>query len=442
MIFAGANPDARLETADLLPGTESYFVGPDEKNWHTGLPTYGKLHYREIYSGIDLPFHGGRSGASVGSKPTGREEGELEYDIEVRPHADAGQVSIELGQAERAKIDKDGNLELHVGGSPLRFLKPIAWQVGDRKPVEVSYRLKAAEDGAPAVISFETGKYDHGQELVIDPVLSYATCLNLYTQTSLAVDGAGNVYVAGGDPSNYPYAFDVLKFNPSGTLLYTAVVQSASSTTGVPASIAVDGAGEAYVVGAAGTGWPTTTTAYQAQNSYNQTNTNAFNAYLVKLNAAGSAIGYATYLGGSNSPNYNYTDAAYSLALDTTGDAYVTGFTYSPNFPTTTGAFQTLFPGNGGESTDFVAKFNPMLSGAQSLVYSTLLGDQNTAEYGIAVDSSGNAYLAGNASNQYNSTLAATPGAFAYNGLGSGSGAGAYVVKLNAAGSALVIPPI
>ncbi len=209
----------------------------------------------------------------------------------------------------------------------------------------------------------------------------------------IAVDGAGNAYLTGrstsmpttpgayqATPSGGVAAF-VTKFNPTGSgLVYSTYLGGNNLDVGY--DIAVDGSGNAYVTGyTQSTNFPTTSGAYQVAfgGGYHD-------AFVTELNATGTALRYSTYLGGSGQ------DEGYGIAVDGAGNAYVTGVTGSTNFPLQN-AFQSAF---GGIFDAFVAKLNPSRSGAASLVYSSYLGGSDTdAGNGIAVDSSGNAYVTG-----------------------------------------------
>jgi hypothetical protein len=261
----------------------------------------------------------------------------------------------------------------------------------------------------------------------------------------LAVDGSGNAYVTGNTYSasfpTTPGAFQtalrgaqdafVTKINPSlagaASLVYSTYL--GGSYRDIAYGIAVDGSGNTYVTGETGSiDFPTTAGAFQ---SVNRGNTNAF---MTKLNAAGSALVYSTYLGGSRQ------DYGYGIAVDGSGNAYLTGQTRSTDFPTTAGAFQTTFGGGGLDA--FVAKIDPSQAGAASLVYSTYLGGiGNDSGYGIAVDSSGNAFVTGltastnkAGTNNFPTLLAVQP---KYGG-GTGGHGDAFVTKLNSTGSSLV----
>jgi hypothetical protein len=283
--------------------------------------------------------------------------------------------------------------------------------------------------------------------------------------TGIAVDAAGDAYVIGenlnvpttpnaiaSSASGYNNIF-VAELNPTGSgLIYSTYLPGAIDTSygslGLTDAIAVDGSGNIYVAGAAEAGLPVTAGAFQT--AYLGPS-GASNAFFAKINPALSgtaSVLYATYLGGT------VWDAASGIALDGSGNAYLEGFTYSSNFPTTSGAFQKTL---GGQSNAFVAKFNPALSGAASLLYSTYLGGSGNTGYvsasppfnfnlneidgGIAVDSAGNAYVT---SGTQSLNFPTTPGAYQVtsklvnNNDPDYNGSDAFVTKLNATGTALI----
>src|SRR5262249_50708964 len=219
---------------------------------------------------------------------------------------------------------------------------------------------------------------------------------------SVAIDPSGNAYVTGYFyASAFPTtsgayqtvnrgAYDafVSKLNPSGSaLVYSTYLGGNGDDRAL--GIAVDPSGNAYVTGETGSSnFPTTTGAYQAVFGGH------YDAFVTKLNPSGSSLVYSTYLGGSPDPPVPYTrfERGAGVAVDPLGNAYVAGQTGSSDFPTTPGAYQTTFGGNGNEDA-FVSKFTP--SGAA--VYVTYLGGSGgEAATGIAVDPSGNAYVTGN----------------------------------------------
>jgi hypothetical protein len=246
---------------------------------------------------------------------------------------------------------------------------------------------------------------------------------------AIAVDGSGNAYVTGRTEStNYdvtPGAFQttnggradvfVTKLNATGTaLVYSTYIGGSWYDEGY--GIAVDGSGYAYVTGkTSSTNYDVTTGAFQTTNGGNA------DVFVTKLNATGTALVYSTYIGGSGG------EEGYGIAVDGSGNAYVTGYTESTDYDVTPGAFQTT---NGGYSDVFVTKLNAT---GTALVYSTYIGGSgNDRGFGIAVDGSGNAYVTGyTSSTDYD----LTPGAFQTTKEGYWD---VFVTKLNATGTALV----
>jgi len=413
--FPGANPAPLVVGQGQLPGADSVLVGNDPGHWHTNIPTYGQVAYKGLYPGIDLVYHGS--------------PGRLEYDWEVRAGANPSLIALSLEGGLGLGLDGQGKLVLRTGAGPLTQPVPVAYQEigGRRVPVVAGYTLTGA-----GRVGFALGPYDTSRPLVIDPVLGYSTYLGgsgSDVAAGVAVDAAGDAYVAGYTNST-PFttttgtlqrgfgggnddAF-VTKLNAAGTaVVYSTYLGGNGDDQG--AAIAVDGSGDAYVAGY--TNSSTFPTAHAAQGANGG---GPYDAFVIELNAAGNGLVYGTYLGGNND------DRARSIALDPAGNAYVTGETYSGNFPTSSGALQTSYVGSGEA---FVARINA----GGALGYSTYLGAPNYAQgNGIAVDAAGDAYVAG-----YTNAPAfpATSGAYqkAYSG-----GWNSFVSKLNPGGNALV----
>jgi beta-propeller repeat-containing protein len=261
--------------------------------------------------------------------------------------------------------------------------------------------------------------------------------------TGIALDAAGNVYVTGGTMSMYfpttPGAFQtsrgtfnthafVTKLSPTGSdLVYSTYL--GGSGEDVPLAITVDAAGNAFVTGyTLSSDFPTTAGAFQT-TKVGGVAYNAYDGFVTKLNPAGCALVYSTYLAGSGK------DIGAAIAVDADGNAYVTGGTDSIDFPTTAGAFQTTYGGGGfGGGDAFVTKLDPTGS---ALVYSTFLGGSDAdGGAGIAVDATGNAYVTGGT---YSANFPTTAGAFQTTYGGGASGVGdAFVTQLTPTGSALV----
>jgi hypothetical protein len=278
--------------------------------------------------------------------------------------------------------------------------------------------------------------YDKTQALIIDPLV-YSTYIGGsgyecdLDYGGIAVDGSGNAYVTGYTKStNYDvtagafqttgggayYDVFVTKLNASGSgLVYSTYIGGSNEDRGY--GIAVDGSGNAYV-----TGWTNSIDYDVTPGAFQTTKDVSYDVFVTKLNASGSGLVYSTYIGGSN------WDEGFGIAVDGSGNAYVTGETYSTDYDVTLGAFQTTY---GGSGDVFVTKLN---ASGSSLVYSTYIGgSSDDYSYGIAVDGSGNAYVTGRTkSTDYD----VTPGAFQTT-FGGGN-TDVIVTKLNASGSGLV----
>jgi hypothetical protein len=418
MKLVGASSVARVSGLDELPGKSNYFIGNDPNKWRTNVPTYARVKYQAIYPGVDLVFYGNQR--------------QLEHDFVVAPGADPSTVAFRLQGSKEVSLDAGGNLVIAVDGGEVRFERPLIYQEtnGARREIPGGYVLKGARE-----VAFKVGAYDPTRPLVIDPVLVYSTYLSLSEANNLengggiAADSSGNAYVVGYTGSaNFPgtvgayqtsppgnYDTFVTKLNPSGSaLVYSTYLGGSNKDEGL--GVAVDSSGDAYVTGNTNSSdFPTTAGAFQTSLA------GIWDAFVTKLNPSGSALAYSTYLGGGSS------DFGDSIAVDSSGHAYVTGYATSSNFPTTAGAFQTSLA---GIWDTFVTKLDP--SGS-ALVYSTYLGGSNyDTPYGIAVDSSGDAYVTGNTNS---SDFPTTAGAFQTSLAGIYS---AFVTKLDPSGSALV----
>jgi len=439
MSLVGGNEQAGNNGSSQLEHRTSYFKGSRE-NWRTEIPNYGSVRINGVYEGIDTVWHG-RSGGGV------------QYDFIVTPGSNPEQIAWEVKGANSVELDAEGNLLIKTEYGDIKQNKPFTYQetAGMRREVESSFVLDAnrseIRNPQSKFVRFALASYDTTKPLVIDPsvglsTLAYSTFLGgsgVDEGLALDVDNAGNVYVMGNTGSTaFPTtagAFDatnnggtdvfVTKLNATGTgLLYSTFLGGAGNDLGYY-GIAVDDEGSAYVTGVTNAppfpqpGFPTT------PGAFDTTYDGVHDAFVAKLNASGSALVYSTLLGGTGG---GFGDRGYAIAVDDAGNAFVTGGTFSTNFPTTSGAFDTTH--NGGSAEDaFVAKLNPSGSG---LVYSTYLGGENDdIGLGIALDGAGNAFVAGST----NSTAFPTTGGAldtTFNGLQD-----AFVTKLNAGGSAL-----
>jgi hypothetical protein len=376
MQLLGANPAPQMVGMEELPGKVHYFRGNDPQKWRTNIPTYAKVHYTAVYPGVDLVYYG--------------HERQLEYDFVVAPGADPTAITLGFAGVERVDVDAQGDLMLTMAGGLLRFQKPVVYQEEDgrRQPVAGGYVRKG-----PHQIGFQVATYDPARPLVIDPVLSYATYLGGSGNNNgrgIAVDAAGAGYVTGETASpdfpivhplqptlrGFPDTFVAKLAGDGSALVYATFLGGRNPDLGE--GIAVDAAGAAYVTGV--TQSPDFPTGHPLQPTLRG---NA-DAFVAKLSADGTALVYATFLGGSSS-----SDEGRGIAVDATGAAYVTGPTGSPDFPT----WHPLQPTFGGLFDAFVAKLTP---DGTALVYATYLGGSvMEVGFGIAVDAAGAAYVTG-----------------------------------------------
>jgi Beta-propeller repeat len=426
MQLVGANAGARLVGEDLQSTRSNYFLGADPRRWHTGVAHYGRVRAREVYPGIDLIYHG--------------DQRRLEYDLVVAPGADPRRIRLAFQGADRMTIGAGGELVVRTAAGELRQPAPVIYQetAGQRRRIEGRYVLLApgrqtsrdGRHGAERLVGFVVGRYDRSRPLVIDPALVYSTFLGgngANFGVAIAVDAAGSVYVAGStNGTSFPGVTGaslqpanaggndvfVTKINPAGTAIVYSTFLGGSGNEGA-LGMAIDGAGNVYLVGS------TTSTQFPGVTGSSIQPTHGGGLF----DAAGDAIVYSTFLGGSGS------DSARGIAVDAAGNAYVTGSSSSTTFPGVGSG--SLQPANGGGEDVFVTKINPT---GTAIVYSTFLGGSgDDYGYSIAVDAAGNAYVTGG-------TLSA-----AFPGVGAASlqpvnagGEDAFVTKINPAGSAIV----
>ncbi len=332
----GANPRARVEGLNPLPGKVNYYVGNDAKRWLTGIPTVAKVRYRGVYPGIDITYYGNQRN--------------LEYDFTVAPGADPKAIQLGLFGAKKLQLDEQGNLVFTTTGGQIRQQKPFVYQLQNGARHQVAGRFVL--DGRR--VGFAIGRYDKTKPLVIDPTLAYSSYLGGDGEDpgfGIAVDPAGNVYVTGVSNSLSPgtVPFDLKDpWGPEG----------------------------AICCGGGDTG----------------------RAFVTKMNPTGTALIFSTYIGGFAGYNQTHNavcplpegcggdaryargwDSGFGIAADTAGNAYVGGWAESLDFPTTSDAVRRSHPGptlcapncyTDHPRDGFLAIFSP----TGSLTYSSLIG--------------------------------------------------------------------
>jgi uncharacterized protein (TIGR03437 family) len=478
MKLAGAMKPRQATGLEKLPGVSNYFIGNDPKKWRTDVPHYARIEYQGVYPGIDLVWYGNQRQleydfvVAAGADP---KQIQVAYEGVESVGVEAGGELV-LRTALGEVRQQQPRVYQEIGGKRVEVGARYAMVARNRVSFQLAkYDRKRELRIDPVVLAYSTylggGSAEKGFGIAVDAagstyVTGYTYSTNFPTQSAyqatlqgtynafvtkltpagnalvystylggsnvdeghgIAVDGAGSAYVTGytgsdNFPTQSPYqathqggldAF-VTKLTPAGNaLVYSTYLGGRGDDYGGQ-GIAVDGAGSAYVTGY------TNSTNFPTQSAYQATfQGGPFDAFVTKLTPAGNALVYSTYLGGSGD------DAGWGIAVDGAGSAYVTGETYSPNFPTQS-AYQATF--QGGTYDAFVTKLTPA---GNALVYSTYLGGSSyDYGYGIAVDGAGSAYVTG----YTNSTNFPTRSSYqTYQG-----GDDAFVTKLAPAGNALV----
>ncbi|QOY86048.1 DUF7948 domain-containing protein [Paludibaculum fermentans] len=375
--FAGARRTARPEALQPLPGKVNYLLGVDRAKWRTNVPTWQRVRYRDVYPGIDLEYYGNQRN--------------VEYDLVLQPGADPKQLRIRVDGASSTRVSKSGDLLIGTEHGEMVQHRPVVYQEygGARRPVKAEYRRVANHEYA-----FAVSDYDARRKLVIDPVVTFTASFGTSGATPVAVgrDAQGNAYLSGNTSSSSfpltPGAYQtvsgfrltgfVTKLNPGGdVMLYSTYVsgridgmavdaaghayvtgrlqdRSAPGYAGcgpepngfvvklgrrgdsaeyasclpemTPTAIALDETGAAYVAGST-TSPRLAVTPGAAQARSGNGATLGSDGFAGKLKADGQQFEYLTYLGGSAD------DAIQAIAVDKAGQAYVTGWTKSPDFP-------------------------------------------------------------------------------------------------------------
>lgn len=443
MSFIGARPETRLEGCQLLGGTKNYFLGRDPSKWRTRIPTYEKLKYVGLYPGIDMLFYldgmqlefdfivaPGADWRQIALEFEGADE--LCIDEEGHCHASVNEQFVSLRKPFLYQLDDRGKRVQIEGGYVLRTGNCIGFEAVSAcdpsipliiDPVltystylggsDVTTGLGIAIDASGSAyvtgLTFSTdyplqgpiqGTLAGGSDVVVSKfapdggTLVYSTYLgggDLDSGNAIAVDAFNNAYVTGYTDSidfpTTPGAFQetappstnafVSKLDPTGAnLLFSTYL--GGNDVDIGNGIAVDATGVSYITGT------TLSSNYPLQDPYQSSFFGLNTAFVTKLNAAGNALLYSTYLGGTV-----FTNGA-AIAVDPFGQFYAAGAT-NANFP----VLNAIQPFGGGTSDAYVVKFATVGS-ATSVIYSTYIGG-NQADYGtgVAADLQGNAYVTG-----------------------------------------------
>lgn len=373
MALLGADAKAAVRGLGVLPGHTTYMYGNDPKKWQIGVEQFAKVRYGAVYPGIDVVYYG--------------KKGVVEHDFIVAPGANPGRIRIGFTGAESLRLDGRGDLVLGLAGGALTYKAPTLYQIVGGKRIPVQGRFFLAADKSVRVVP---GAYRKDLALVIDPQLVYSTYLGGSVEdkiNAIAVDGTHQAYVTG----------------------YSA--SAPSGVTGFPAATATS----PLVIGP---------------------NNGAKDVFVAKISADGATLMWLTWMGGA------LDDVANAIALDassaSTPKVFITGITNSPTFPVSGPAMQSCAPNTGALA--FVVELTQPAN-IPAPVYSTCWGGVSgvltNSGNGIAVDSTGAAYVAG--TTFVNGPLFPIVGAAAapYTTMGAAS-QGVFVMKVAPAGASVV----
>jgi len=477
--FAGANPRPALVAQELSEHKTNYLVGDGPSDFRTDIPNFARVLYRQVYPGIDIAFYGKDGGIEYdlilqpGADPDrieldfdGASKLELDASGDLLIHTPAGVLTQHRPAAFQ---ERDGKREVVAADYQVLDGTKARLQVASydhTRPLTIDPVLSystyiggsggwsnlgiAVDSSGNSYIATYTdatnwptvNPYQSNKAGTIDVVVSklnpqgtgliYSTYIggkkSLSKSNAIAIDSSGNAYIVGNTNSNsFPTTAGVFsgpiagggvfvtKLNPTGNgLVFSTYLKNA---LGTPSGIKVDSSGNVIVAGTTQGTIATTTGAFEATYS----SSSNYVGFISKLNPTGTALVFSSYLGGGSS--YNWLNG---LALDSSGNSYVTGQTWASDFPTTAGAYRRTSSGDDA----FVAKINPA---GTALLYSTFLGGANRdIGNAIAVDASGRAFVTGQTFSADFPTLnGAGPGATsATNGTG-------FITVLNADGASL-----
>ena len=401
MGFAGANRSAEISGGAELAAKINYFTGNDPARWQPGRDAFGQVRVTGIYPGINVVFYGNQQ--------------RLEYDFDLQPGARPETVAIRFTGVDEVAVNPQGELVVKLDGREIIQHQPVAYQAFGkvRHAIQVGYKVLDAH-----TVAFSVGDYDPRLPLVIDPVIAYSTFFggnNNDTAWAVALGTNDNsVYIAGqtlstkitsslllATPGAFQTSFQggpstgdafVAKFHDLGTntdelsdlatnLIYCTYLGGSADDAAY--ALAVDANGHAFVAGS------TSSTNFPIKNPIIYGNFNGskiggvFNAlfkqflsdaFVSELGTNGTNLVYSSYLGGES------WEAAFGLALDPAGDAFVTGETFSTNFPVTANAYQHFFASSNNINVGcnaFVSEISTNGSNGMTLSYSTYLGGTN-----------------------------------------------------------------
>ncbi len=436
--FVDPDPEARPEGRDPTPTLVSYFKGPRAR-WKTGLRTFSRVVYPDLWPGIDLAY--------------AAETGAVKYQFLVRPGADPARIRMACRGASLG-LGPDGALEVTTPVAGYRDARPVSWQeaAGRRIGVATEYALEAPAADGSRVLGFRLGAYDRDRPLVIDPtVVAYSGLIGGDDEdepAGIAVDAQGAAYAVGrcrSDENTFPVTVGpdlvygphppgndtdgfIAKVLPDGSgFAYCGYIGGSGDDR--VRGVAVDGTGNAFVIGS--TDSDETTGMFPVTVGPDLTYNGGGDAYVAKLNPAGTALLYCGYLGGTGDEYITFRTTC-GIAVDGAGSAFVCGTTRSSDLPVAVGPDLTY---NGGKD-GFVAKVKADGTGLDWCGY--LGGSADDEPKGIALDGSGNACVVGNTSSNEATFPVVVGPDLTFNGGTGNYFTDGFVAKVRADGTGLV----
>lgn len=435
--FLNANQNATTSHENPTSEYYNYFLGNDPDKWARGVRGYNSIKYKNLYPGIDLSFY--------------EKELELKYDFNIAPKADPNLIKIKYHGADKIKLTSKGHVIVETEIGQLQEQKPYAYQIVNGKIVEVPCDFHLKDD----VVSFTLGDYNKNAELIIDPILVFATYCGsptdnfgmtaTYAYTGEAYSGGtiyGNAYpvpapvwnnlsnFTGVSSANYGITdVFVSKYNEDGTqMIWTNFIGGGDNTQGTETvhSLICDTLDNIYMYGA------TSSTDFPLKNAFQNAHAGGASGanfyqngvyysnqgtdiYVTKISADGMNLIGSTYIGGSGNDGINYNLSSYAfnynglqyydsltanygdqfrgeIMLDSVNNIIIASSTWSQDFP----LVNPIQNNNAGLQDAVLFKIQEDFS---SLISSTYIGGSNNdAGYSVKVDSSGNILMAGGTS--------------------------------------------
>lgn len=401
--LAGAGGASAISGRDPMPARANYFLGNEPAKWRTGVPLFARVQVDDVYPGVQVVYYANQSA-------------QLEYDFNLQPNAQPGQIRFRIEGADGVRVDDAGNLALKIGDQEINQHKPVAYQERDgaRKEIAASYHLNA--DGT---VGFAVADYDHSQPLVIDPVLDFLTYMGGKKNDigwGIALDPSGNIYVAGetlseGLPTTNAIEFGntnfasfqggnnafgdafVAKYDNNGVLDFLTYLGGKTDDGALAIAYDTSGSGAVWVTGFTdSTNFPLVNPLRGELTGPNKNARRLFpvDAFIAKLDPSGTSLLYSTLFGGEGIDE----GAGIAADADGAGGVYVTGITSSTNLPgLMPNSFQAKWSGN---LDAFVTKLTPIAENIYTNAYTTFIGGTNTdMGLAIAVDSDRDAWVTG-----------------------------------------------